>query len=335
MGALERPVPERPDGPAARRHLGLDLGGSAIKWVVVSAPEPGAAADGWRVLDRGQVPTPAGGPDVVVPRLAEVAVDAVGRWPDLATVGIGVPGLYDPAAGTTRFLVNLTGPWAGAPVAGPVGAAVGLPAFLVNDARAFGLAELRLGAGRGARAMVGLTLGTGVGGVIAIDGRVHQGHDGTGGELGHQTIDPDGPWCGCGNRGCLEAFARGDQWAALCGTATAEAAIERARAGDPRALDGLAQIGRYLGIGIANMITVVTPERVVIGGGLAAAADLLLPAIQVELRRRVRTTALDEVEVVTAELGTWAGAIGAAIHGAERAAESTAPTPEPEGVAPG
>ena len=75
--------------------------------------------------------------------------------------------------------------------------------------------------------MVGLTLGTGVGGVIAIDGRVHQGHDGTAGELGHQTIDPDGPWCGCGNRGCLEAFARADQIAAACGTATAEEAVAR------------------------------------------------------------------------------------------------------------
>ena len=96
----------------------------------------------------------------------------------------------------------------------------GVPAFLVNDARAFGLAELRLGAGRGASSMVGLTLGTGVGGVIAVGGRVHQGHDGTGGELGHQTIDPDGPWCGCGNRGCVEAYARADQIAAACGTAT-------------------------------------------------------------------------------------------------------------------
>ena len=101
-----------------------------------------------------------------------------------------MPGLYDPATGTTRFLVNVPGDWAGRPVAGPVGAALGLPAVLINDARAFGLAELRLGAGRGASSMVGLTLGTGVGGVIAVDGRVHQGHDGTAGELGHQTIEP-------------------------------------------------------------------------------------------------------------------------------------------------
>jgi glucokinase len=236
-------------------------------------------------------------------------------------VGIGVPGLYDPATGTTRFLVNLPGAWAGRPVAGPVGDALGLPAFLINDARAFGLAELRSGAGRGAASMIGLTLGTGIGGVIAVDGRIHQGHDGTAGEIGHQTIQPDGPWCGCGNRGCLEAFARADQVAALCGTATAEQGVARAQAGDERAIDGLAQVGRYLGIGIANMIAVISPDRVVIGGGIAAAGDLLLEPIRAELRRRVRTTSLDEVVVVTAELGTWAGAIGAAIHGAERVAE--------------
>ena len=230
-----------------------------------------------------------------------------------------MPGLYDPAAGTTRFLVNVPGDWADRPVAGPVGAALGLPAVLINDARAFGLAELRLGAGRGASSMIGLTLGTGVGGVIAVDGRVHQGHDGTAGEIGHQTIEPDGPWCGCGNRGCLEAFARADQIAAACGTATVEEAIARARAGDARAIEGLAQIARYLGIGIANMIVVISPDRVVIGGGIAAASDLLLGPIRDELRRRVRTTSLEAVEIVTAELGTWAGAIGAAIHGAEMA----------------
>ena len=306
--------------PPASRHLGLDLGGTNIKWVVVEHD-----AGEWRALDRDQVTTPtADGPDAVVARLATVGAEAIGRCPGVSSVGIGVPGLYDPAAGTTRFLVNFPGAWAGKPVAGPVGAALGLPAFLINDARAFGLAELRLGAGRGASSMIGLTLGTGVGGVIVVDGRVHQGHDGTAGEIGHQTIEPDGPWCGCGNRGCLEAFARADQIAAACGTATAEEAVARARAGDVRATEGLAQVARYLGIGIANMIAVISPDRVVLGGGISAAADLLLGPIRDELRRRVRTTALDQVEIVTAELGTWAGAIGAAIHGAEAAERSAA-----------
>jgi predicted NBD/HSP70 family sugar kinase len=124
----------------------------------------------------------------------------------------------------------------------------------------------------------------------AIDGRVHQGHDGTAGEIGHQTIDPDGPWCGCGNRGCLESFARADQIAAACGTATAEEAVRAAQAGDERAAAGLAEIGRYLGIGIANMISVISPDRIVLGGGVAAAGELLLGPIRAEIARRVRTT---------------------------------------------
>ena len=221
--------------------------------------------------------------------------------------------------GCTRFLVNVPGPWAGHPVAGPVGDAVGLPAFLINDARAFGLAELNLGAGRGASSMVGLTLGTGIGGVLVIDGRVQSGHDGTAGEIGHQTIDPDGPWCNCGNRGCLEAFARADQIAAACGTASAEEAVRAAEAGDERARAWLAEIGRYLGIGIANMITVVAPDRVVLGGGVAAAGEVLFASLRAEIARRVRTTSIEDVALVRAELGTWAGAIGAAVHGAEQA----------------
>jgi glucokinase len=311
---------EASDQPPKSLHLGLDLGGTNIKWVVVERD-----ADDWRVLDRDQVATPtADGPDVVVPLLAAVGAEAIGRSPGVTSVGIGVPGLYDPAAGTTRFLVNFPGAWAGRPVAGPVGAALGLPASLINDARAFGLAELRLGAGRGASSMIGLTLGTGIGGVIVVDGRVLQGHDGTAGEIGHQTIEPDGPWCGCGNRGCLEAFARADQIAAACGTATVEEAVRQARAGDVRATDGLAQIARYLGIGIANMVVVISPDRVVIGGGIAAAIDLLMGTMRDELRRRVQTTSLDAVEIVAAQLGTWAGAIGAAIHGAEEAGRATA-----------
>jgi len=304
----------------ATRHLGLDLGATNLKWAMLER-----AGDAWSTIAREQVGTrldaaPEDVPETVVAQLGAVAAEAIASCGPALSIGIGVPGLYDPADGTTRFLVNIPGPWAGQAVAGPVADATGLPTVLVNDARAFGLAELRLGAGRGATSMIGLTLGTGVGGVIAIDGRVHQGHDGTGGEIGHQTINPDGPLCGCGNHGCLEAFARADRIAAACGTATAEEAVARARAGDPRAVEGVARIGRYLGIGIANMVTVVTPDRVAIGGGIGAGAtDLLFEPIRTELRLRVRTTDLDRVELVPAELGTWAGAIGSAIHGAEAA----------------
>jgi glucokinase len=304
-------------GPVTR-HLGLDLGGTNLKWAVVS--RDGAR---WQVLETGQEPTDApAGPEAVVRRMGDVGAAAIAAWPGVVSAGIGVPGLYDPAAGTTRSLINVPGDWAGRAVAGPVSAALGVPAFLINDARAFGLAELRLGAARGASSMVGLTLGTGVGGVIAVDGRVHLGHDGTAGEVGHQTIDPEGPACRCGNRGCVEAYARADRLAGACGTATVDEAVERARTGDPRALDGFARVGRYLGIGIANLVTLLSPDRVVIGGGVAAAGDLLLDPIRAELRRRVTMTPLDQVAVVAAELGTYAGAIGAAVHGAERAGEA-------------
>jgi glucokinase len=306
--------------PGASRHLGLDLGATNLKWTVVEL-----AGKTWQALDRGQVPTRvAGGPDAIVGQLGEMGRAAMETWPGVVTAGVGIPGLYDPHQGTTRFLVNLPGDWDGRAVAAPVASVLGVPVALINDARAFGLAELRLGAGRGASSMVGLTLGTGVGGVIAIDGKVHQGHDGTAGEIGHQTIDPDGPSCNCGNHGCLEAFARADRIAEACGTSTAEEAVERARAGDRAALDGLERVGRYLGIGIGNMITVISPDRVVIGGGVSAAGDLLLASARDEIRRRVRTTSISEVELVIAELGTWAGAIGAAVHGAEQARTTAA-----------
>jgi glucokinase len=304
----------------ATRHLGLDLGGTNLKWTVVER-----AGDDWSAVARDQVPTrvvadPDAVPAAVTAQLVEVAIAAIERCGPVASVGIGVPGLYDPRTGRTRFIPNIPGPWAGHPVAEPVADATGLPVALINDARAFGLAELRLGAGRGASSMVALTLGTGVGGAFAVDGRIHLGHDGTGGELGHQTIDPDGPWCGCGNRGCVEAYARADQVAAACGTATAEEAVAAARAGDERALAGLDQVGRYLGIGISNAVVVISPDRIVIGGGMAAAGELLFAPIRAELARRVTITSLDDVVLVAAELGTWAGSIGAAVHGAEQAA---------------
>jgi glucokinase len=297
------------------RHLGLDLGATNLKLAVVEESD-GA----WRTLEHDQVRTQDdAGPSAVLEQLVEAGRSAIARHPDISSVGIGVPGLYYPESGATKFLVNMEGEWDGVPVGPTVSAALGLPTHLINDARAFGMAELRLGAGRGAKSMVGLTLGTGIGGVFAVDGRIVQGHDGTAGELGHQTIDPDGPPCNCGNNGCLESFARADRLAEACGAPNAGQAIHRARAGDKRALAGMASVGRYLGIGIANMIVVLTPDRVVIGGGISAAGDLLLDPIRAEVARRVHVTPLDRVTIVTAELGTWAGAIGAAIHGAEAA----------------
>jgi glucokinase len=294
------------------RHFGLDLGATNVKWAVLER-----VGDEWSVPDRGQFPTRAAeGADAVIQRMAGAAERARAEWGDLASVGVGVPGLFEAAGGITTFLPNLPPDWERRPVGGPMRARLGLPVSLVNDARAFGLAELRLGAGRGCHTMVGLALGTGVGGVVVVGGEVHFGHDGTGGEVGHQTLLPDGPPCTCGNAGCLEAFAKADAVAAACGTDTAEEAVVAAQRGDERAVAGLAEVGRWLGIGISNLVVVLNPDRVVLGGGVSGAGELLVEPIRAEVRRRVHVTNLDAVEIVTAELGTWAGAIGAGVHGA-------------------
>jgi glucokinase len=302
----------------ATRHIGLDLGGTNIKWAVVERSGP----DGWHTLDRGEVGTDVSGGDrTVVPQLARLAKQVRdGVDGEVASLGVAVPGLYIPESGVVTFLTNVPGDWSATPVGDPVAAEVGLPTVLINDARAFGLAELRFGAGRDVDAFVGLTLGTGIGGVFALGNRVIQGYRGQAGELGHQTIDPDGPWCGCGNRGCLEAYARADQVALACGTETPREAVEAARAGDARAIDGLAQVGRYLGIGISNAVTLLTPERVILGGGWASAGELIIGPIKAEMRRRIITTPVERIDVVQAELGTAAGAIGAAVHAAEQSA---------------
>lgn len=310
------------DEDEGSRHVGLDLGATNLKWAVVER-----IGEAWSVLDRGQAPTAASeGVDAVLGRMAQLVEQKQADWPGIGTVGVGVPGLFDAARGVTTFVPNLPSDWADHPVAEPFRERLELPVVLINDARAFGLAELELGAGRGCRTMVGLALGTGVGGVVVVDGHVHFGHDGTGGEAGHQTILPGGPQCTCGNRGCLEALTRADAVAAACGTATADEAVRAAQAGDGRAVDGLVQIGRWLGIGISNLIVVLTPDRVVLGGGVAAAGELLLGPIRNEVRERVRVTSLDAVEIVTAEMGTWAGAIGAGIHGAGIAARADVAT---------
>ena len=263
-------------------------------------------------------------PDAVVDA-ASAAIGAARRWPAgraIASVGIGVPGpvrpgdRHDPVP---RQRARATGRPAGR--ATPVGAALGLPVALINDARAFGLAELRLGAGRG----------------VAVDGRADARHRGrrrhrdrrpvsratTGraGELGHQTIDPDGP-----DRATAATTAASRRSPGRTGSPRRAARrpprrpSSAARAGDARALAGLARVGRYLGIGIANMIVVVSPDRVVIGGGVAAAGDLLLEPIRAEIRRRVRTTSLAEVDDRPGRARhAGPGAIGAAVHGAEQA----------------
>ena len=290
-------------------HLGLDLGGTNIKWALVEEPAVAAV---------GSAPTFAHeGPERVVQRLAEVGAAALdGRR--VAAVGIGLPGVFDGAAGTATFLPNLPGDWAGTAVCAPLAAALGARAVLVNDARAFAVGESKLGAACGCRTALFVTVGTGVGGGVVVDGRLHLGI-GTAGEFGHQTVDPAGPVCGCGNRGCVEAVACAGAIAAAAGCATVEDAVEAAQSGDERARAALEQAGRALGIALANAVLLLAPERIVVGGGVAGAGDLLLDPIRDELRRRVRVAPVERIDVVPAELGPGAGAIGAALWAAERA----------------
>ena len=162
-----------------------------------------------------------------------------------------------------------------------------------------------------------LTLGTGIGGGLIIDGKLHLG-TGTAGEIGHQTVLEDGPMCGCGNRGCAEALAQAKALTTAAGKATVEDVFAGAVAGDERCIAAVDQAVRYLGIAIANVVNVLAPDRVVVGGGIAAGSgDLILGPLRYKVRERARMLPPERIEVVLAELGPLAGAIGAALAGAE------------------
>src|SRR5256886_12721024 len=242
-------------------HLGLDVGGTNLKWAVVERDaEP-------RLLKTGRLPTDThDGEKSVVGQLRDVARTVFGEIEGIESVGVGMPGVLDPDAGVTRFIPNIPGNWDGVQVTDAIAGAVGSPCRLINDARAFALAEHGLGAGRGATSMLGITLGTGVGGGLVLDGRLHLGYRGTAGEFGHQTILPDGPRCNCGNQGCLEALARADAIAAACGQTSVEESVVAARAGDRRAQQGFRGVGRYLGIGAGNVVVLVPLDRSAIRG---------------------------------------------------------------------
>lgn len=292
-------------------HLGLDLGGTNVKWALVE--RNGEAS----VVAQGSAATHAAeGPARVVERLAEVGARAL-DGAQAESVGIGLPGLFDATHGTATFLPNLLGDWSGVDIVGPVGSALGAPTALLNDARAFAFGELRLGAARGCRTAVFVTLGTGVGGGVAVDGRLHLGL-GTAGELGHQTVIADGPLCTCGNRGCVETLACAGAITAAAGSERVEEVVAKARAGDARASDALERAARYLGLALANTVLVLAPERIVVGGGVVAAGGLLLEPLRDELRARVRVAPVERVDVVPSALGPRAGAIGAALWGMER-----------------
>jgi glucokinase len=292
------------------RYLGLDLGGTNIKGAVVDV-EPEAAPS---LIATSATATQADrGPAAVAQRMIDLGQEMANEHGPIAGVGIGVPGLFDFDSGKVIFFTNLPGDWEGYPLRATIADGLDVPATLINDARAFTLAESTLGAGRGCSTVACFTLGTGIGGGLFINGELHFGAFGVAGELGHQTVAPDGPICGCGNRGCLEAMTRPPVIAAAAGRETMEDVIVGAEEGDPASIAALEQATTYLGIGIANILTMIGPERVVIGGGAATAGDALLDPIREAVRERVTLVPPDRIEIVPAQLGYEAGAIGAAL----------------------
>ena len=214
-------------------------------------------------------------------------------------------------------MTNLPGHWPGTEVTGPITAALGARTAIINDARAFTLAETRLGAGRGRNTVIGLTLGTGIGGGLVFDGRPAFGPNSRRGEFGHLVIFPEGPLCGCGGRGCLEVLGNAAALATAADTDTAEAAIDAAERGEPRAMAAVEAVADVLGRGIANLVTLFVPDLVVIGGGVATAGTTLIDPIRRAARRYQHWIAADTYDIVAAELGSTAGAIGAALWGLE------------------
>lgn len=290
-------------------YLGLDLGGTNIKAVVMEA---GAA--GIETIFFDTVPTFAErGPAGVIDRLAEVGSALQRDQGPFDGIGVGVPGLFDREQGTIELFPNLPGPWRGHPMRDLLESGLGQEVSLINDARAFSLAEATIGAGRECATVICVTLGTGIGGGIVIDGELHLGAWGVAGEIGHQVVQVDGPVCGCGNRGCVEALAKAAVLVDLAGKADAAEVYRTAGEGDPDSLAAIETVAGWLGIGLANMVTTFGPDRIVVGGGIAAAGDVVLDPIRRVVRSRVTLVPSHEIQVVAAELGVAAGAVGAAL----------------------
>ncbi len=290
-------------------YLGLDLGGTNIKAAAVRMVD-----DEHEILQTATVPSQAAdGPNAVAEVMIEVGRSMIDDVGPVSGVGIGVPGLFDFNSGEIVFFTNLPGEWEGFPLRATIASGLDVPATLINDARAFTLAEATVGAGAGCRTVACITLGTGVGGGLFINGELHFGAFGIGGELGHQTLEPGGPVCGCGNPGCMEALTRPPSVAERAGKRSFEEVIEAAARREPRAERALDDAVEYLGIGLANVVTMIGPERIVIGGGGASAGEAIIGPIRESVRSRVTLVPPEQIEVVAAILGSTAGAVGAAI----------------------
>ena len=318
------------------KYIGCDLGGTNLRAAIVNV-ENGS------IVHQMSMPTQArDGHEALMKRMAGLFLQII-EWAglkkeDIGGIGIGVPGVLDLEKGETLFLPNLPGTWPHVPLADTITKLTELPTILLNDVRSITNGEWRFGAGRGVDTVAVFAVGTGIGGGLVINGQLHLGIGGTGGELGHMTIDYSGPVCGCGNKGCLEAFASGPAIAAMGMKAvtqgltthigemceydlnriTPELIAEAARAGDPIAMEIYERAGFYLGIAAANICVALGPRRIIIGGGVAQAGELLLAPIRRTLQERVMVIPIQQVEVVPSQLGDNAGVIGVASWTADR-----------------
>ncbi len=282
--------------------IGIDLGGTAIKLgrfrkdgtclqsLTVATPQPA---------------TPQAVVEAIVAAIAHLDPDQTA-----IAIGIGTPGPADASGRMAKVAINLSG-WRDVPLADFLEAKTGIPTILANDANCAGLGEAWLGAGRPFQNLILLTLGTGVGGAIVLGGQLFIGHRGAAGELGLISLNPDGPPCNSGNQGSLEQYVSVRAIRRQTGKEPAELG-QLAKAGDPEALAFWESYGRSLGVGLSSLIYVLTPEAIVIGGGVSASADYFFPATRAEIERRVLPSSRTELKLLTAELGNQAGMVGAA-----------------------
>ncbi|MCA1994134.1 MAG: ROK family protein [Coleofasciculus sp. S288] len=282
--------------------IGIDLGGTAIK--LGRFRMDGTCVQALSVVTP-QPATPTAVVDVMVEAIAHLDPKQ-----EAIAIGIGTPGPADAAGRIARVAINLTG-WLDVPLADWVEAKTGCPTVLANDANCAGLGEAWLGAGRRFRNLILLTLGTGVGGAIILEGKLFTGHQGTAGELGLITLNPNGPRCNSGNQGSLEQYISVQAIRRRTGKDPAELGV-LAREGDKFALEFWESYGHDLGAGLASHIYILTPEAIVIGGGVSASAEFFFPAALAEIERRVLPSSREGLQLLTAELGNQAGIVGAA-----------------------
>lgn len=317
-------------------YIGIDLGGTNLRAAV-------ADTDTGQIFHQRKCPTLAAeGQEAVIGRIIQLIRELrqESQVPDGAVkgVGIGVPGTPDIDKGIIQFLPNLPGKWPNVPLAAIIAEQVQLPVALINDVRAITLGEWTFGAGRGADTVACLAIGTGIGGGVIVNGQFHLGIGGTAGEFGHHVVEADGFPCGCGGKGCLELYASGPAIAAMgvkevmhghttrigelvnqdLNRIDAGVVVQAAREGDPIATAILQRAGMYLGIAVGNILGVISPERVIFGGGVSVAGEVLLGPIVQTIKERVHVVPLDKVQFVLAELGINGGLVGAALWAKRR-----------------